>query len=166
MNNECPNCGVEGYRYVSGWQNNEPIEPDEGWCDVCGYHYVEHCEDPEREQIKRFRSISELPPKIPIMKPLATRQGLADRDERIAELEKLREYVQHKQDCWARQKFYMRECPHCGSAKNHWRDGAGFEGTRLCEECDGPGYVPKERFGECTCGLEQILWKALKESEK
>ena len=53
--NECPNCGVEGYHYVSGWQNGEPIEPDEGWCDKCGFHYVEHCKDPLSKQIERFR---------------------------------------------------------------------------------------------------------------
>ena len=52
--NECPNCGAEGYTYVSGWQNGEPIEPDEGWCDKCGFRYKEHCKHPLSEQLARF----------------------------------------------------------------------------------------------------------------
>ena len=49
--NECPVCGAEDYHYESGWQNGEPIEPDEAWCDKCGYHWQEHCKHPESERI-------------------------------------------------------------------------------------------------------------------
>ena len=53
--NECPVCGAENYHYESGWQNGEPIEPDEAWCDVCGYHWQQHCKHPESEQIAKFK---------------------------------------------------------------------------------------------------------------
>ncbi len=53
--NECPNCHSEKWKFVSGWQNNEPIEPDEGWCEDCGFQYKEHCKDPLQNQIERFR---------------------------------------------------------------------------------------------------------------
>ena len=52
----CPNCGGDNYHYVSGWQNGEPIEPGEDNCDDCGFHYVEHCKNPMRNQVARFRS--------------------------------------------------------------------------------------------------------------
>ncbi len=52
---ECPVCGAENYHYESGWQNGEPIEPDEAWCDVCGYHWQQHCKHPESEQIANFK---------------------------------------------------------------------------------------------------------------
>ena len=53
--NECPVCGAEDYHYESGWQNREPIEPDEAWCDKCGYRWQEHCKHPESEQIAKFK---------------------------------------------------------------------------------------------------------------
>ena len=86
-------------------------------------------------------------------------RGLHDIIEQLrTENEKLREYAVHKIECPTRRMFYIRECPHCGSRKNHWQGGGpGFEPYRVCEECDGPSYEPKERRGECTCGLEQAL---------
>lgn len=54
--NECPCCDAEGYEYVSGWQNNEPIEPDEGWCNECGFHYVEHIKNPLSEQVENHKA--------------------------------------------------------------------------------------------------------------
>ena len=53
--NECPNCGEEGYHHVSGWQNGEPLEPDEAWCDKCGFRWIEHCEHPLSEQLAKFK---------------------------------------------------------------------------------------------------------------
>ena len=68
------------------------------------------------------------------------------------------EYVQHKDDCQALHMFFIRECPHCGSRKNHWQGGGpAFDAYRVCEECDGPAYIPEKRRGECACGLEQAL---------
>ena len=75
-----------------------------------------------------------------------------------ADLDKLKEYVVHKEDCPARRMYYIRECPRCGSRKNHWQGGGpAFDAYRVCEECDGPAYIPEERLGECSCGLDQAL---------
>ena len=56
---ECPNCDSENYHYVSGCQNGEPIEPDEGWCDDCGFQYKQHINDPISAQVARFKVESE-----------------------------------------------------------------------------------------------------------
>ena len=53
--NECPVCGAEDYHYESGWQDGEPIEPDEACCDKCGYHWSEHCKHPESIQVANFK---------------------------------------------------------------------------------------------------------------
>jgi len=78
-------------------------------------------------------------------------------EELKAENERLKEYARHKDDCLANRLFYIRECPFCRSTKNAWqRGGPGFESYRSCEEC-GRSYIPKTRYGECTCGLVQAL---------
>ena len=77
--------------------------------------------------------------------------------------ELLREYGKHKDKCSARRRYFVPECPHCGSTKNHWRQGVHFEHERICG-CGGPAYVPEERRGECTCGYDQAL-AALEEQE-
>lgn len=51
----CPNCNSEKWEFYSGWKNDEPIEPDEGWCENCGFYYQEHIRYPIQEQIDNFR---------------------------------------------------------------------------------------------------------------
>lgn len=88
---------------------------------------------------------------------LATQEHKKEFEALQAENKQLREYVVHKENCPARRMFYIRECPHCGSRKNHWQGGGpAFEAYRVCEECDGPAYIPEERKGECDCGLEAV----------
>jgi len=53
----CPNCNGDKWEFVSGWQDGEPIEPDEGWCEECGFHYQEHCKHPISEQIAKHRGV-------------------------------------------------------------------------------------------------------------
>jgi C4-type Zn-finger protein len=41
---ECPVCGEQGklWNYWSGWDNEDgKIEPEESWCEYCGFKYAE-----------------------------------------------------------------------------------------------------------------------------
>jgi len=58
---ECPNCGSTNWNFVGGhYCDYIKIEPDEGWCDDCGFYYKEHVDDPLEKQILRFRKNIEL----------------------------------------------------------------------------------------------------------
>ena len=73
-------------------------------------------------------------------------------------IERLKEYARHKNDCPATRIYYIKECPHCGGRKSHrLRGGPAYDQYRVCEECDGPAYIPQKVPGECTCGLVQAL---------
>jgi hypothetical protein len=75
---------------------------------------------------------------------------------RNEQIERLKEYTQHKHDCPALQEFYIPECPKCGQRNSHWRNGVGFDHERYCENCENV-WEPERRFGECTCGLEHAF---------
>lgn len=53
---ECPCCGSDKWHFSSGGQGGEPIEPDEGWCGKCGFHYIEHVRFPIHEQIRQHKT--------------------------------------------------------------------------------------------------------------
>jgi hypothetical protein len=53
---ECPNCGSQDYwKFYSGWIDGEPIEPDTGHCEWCGFQYSQHVDYPESYQVARYR---------------------------------------------------------------------------------------------------------------
>lgn len=53
--NECPYCGSEKWHYSSGVYDGEPLEPETGYCEECGFEYSQHVNDPLISQIERFR---------------------------------------------------------------------------------------------------------------
>ena len=54
----CPCCYTEEtYDRVSGYceSDGQQIEPDEGYCSHCGFHWSQHVQHPEREQVLKHR---------------------------------------------------------------------------------------------------------------
>lgn len=61
----------------------------------------------------------------------------------------------HKEGCNALHKYYIPECPECGTRISRWRQGVGFVRERICEKSHV--WVPGEMFGKCTCELKKGL---------
>lgn len=57
MHEYCPNCDRGNYEYIYGelYPDGMQIEPDRGYCKDCGFHYSQHVDHSEQEQVKRFR---------------------------------------------------------------------------------------------------------------
>ena len=59
---ECPLCGEESaWGDAKGWHychDPEYLEPDEGWCDFCGFNFQQHTPSPHDDMLKALDDYS------------------------------------------------------------------------------------------------------------
>jgi len=65
----CPNCGKPWHYYRGACEvgpGGQQLEPDEGYCEHCGFQYQQHCEHPLVKQLEKFAG-TRLAPKLEVM---------------------------------------------------------------------------------------------------
>lgn len=55
----CPVCQRQNYKHTEGSYetDGQKIDPDEGYCPDCGFHYSEYIGNPMSKQAEKYRDL-------------------------------------------------------------------------------------------------------------